>query len=355
MNSRLEKLRAQFDSLKIDAFLVTFPPHLRYLSNFSGSSGVGLVTAHTSYLMTDGRYASQVRDEVNDWKVIITQKSFLEEFHRRKLLRDGARVGFDGNTMVFTQVRDLRKMFSKVKFLPKVECVEKIAVVKDEKEISRIKRAVAITDTVFLEILPLIKPGVREQEIAAEISYLQRKHGAEADAFETIVASGERSALPHGRASSKKFQRGELITLDFGCVYEGYHSDMTRTVHLGKPTSEAKKIYSVVLEAQQRAVAAATAGMKTSDLDRVARGYIKKQGYDKFYRHSLGHGIGLQIHEPPRVSVLSTARLETGNVFTIEPGVYIPGFGGVRIEDDVVIHNSQCEVLNRSPKELMIL
>jgi len=353
--SRLQKLRSQFDALRIDAFLVTFLPHLRYLSGFSGSNGLGVVTKKSAHFLTDGRYAFQVKQEVIGWKTIITPGSLFEEAHREGLIRPGMRIGFDGNTLIFDQFRQLKKMFPKVKFLPKSDTVEKIAIVKDENEIRCIKQAVEITDRVFSEILPLIKPGVSELDIAAEISYRQRKHGAEADAFESIVASGERGALPHGRATAKKIKQRELVTLDFGCVYEGYHSDLTRTVAVGKPHHEAKLMYSIVLDAQKKAIDAASHGVKGKDLDAVARDHIRKFGYDKFFRHSLGHGLGLQIHEPPRISVLSTATLETGNVVTIEPGIYVPGFGGVRIEDDIVIRNGHCEVLNRSPKELLIL
>jgi Xaa-Pro aminopeptidase len=355
MLSRLEKLRSQFTSLKVDAFLITFPPHLRYLSGFSGSSGIGLVTPDTSYFLTDGRYADQVKNEIHGWKTFITQRSLFDEMYRRKLLQPGTRVGFDGNTVSYSQFTQLKQSLPRIKFLPKVDCVERIAVVKDENEIGKIRRAVEITDRVFSEILPLLKLGVSELDIAAEISYRQRKHGSEIDAFESIVASGERGALPHGRATSKKIKQHELITLDFGCVVDGYHSDMTRTVALGAPKPEARKIYNIVLDAQVRAIESVRSGMKTKDLDAVARTYIKKKGYDKFYRHSLGHGLGLQIHEPPRISVLSTAMLETGNVVTIEPGIYIPNLGGVRIEDDIVVRNGSCEVLNTSTKELLIL
>jgi Xaa-Pro aminopeptidase len=184
---------------------------------------------------------------------------------------------------------------------------------------------------------------------------LQRTHGAEKDAFDTIAASGPRSALPHGHASSKKIAKGELLTLDFGCVVDGYHSDMTRTVGVGRLPAEAKKIYALVLEAQAAAVDAARAGMKTKDLDATARAIIGTAGHGNHFQHSLGHGIGLQIHEAPRISVQSRAVLEAGNVVTIEPGVYIPGLGGVRIEDDVVIGENGCRVLTRSPKELVIL
>lgn len=355
MNSRIEKLRDQFDQLKVDAFLVTFLPHLRYVSGFTGSNGVGIVTRQNVYLLTDGRYADQVRHEVRGWKTFITQDGLFDEMKRQKLLRAGQRIGFDGNTLVVGQFRHLKKILPKVTFLPKVDTIEKIAAVKDEAEIRTIKQAVVITDQVFNEILPFLKPGVRELDIAAEIAYRHRKHGAEGDGFETIVASGERSALPHGRASSKKLRHGDFVTLDFGCVYQGYHSDLTRTVILGRPSSTAKRIYRTVLEAQQRAIDAARSGMKAKDLDAVARNYIKSKGYEKFFRHSLGHGIGLQIHEPPRLSILSKAALETGNVVTIEPGIYVPNIGGVRIEDDVVIRDGHCEVLNRAPKELIVL
>jgi len=352
---RRQKLFEQFKPLRIDAFLVTFQPHLRYISGFSGSAGIGVVTENNYYLITDGRYASQVKSETEDWKIIITTKDLFQEIKTKKLLRNGMRVGFDGNTMFFSQFQQLKNLFPKVKFLPKVDVINKIVAVKDETEIEKIKKAVEITDKVFTDILSFIKPDVREIDIAAEISYRHMKYGAEGDGFPSIVASGERSALPHGRASEKKLKYGDLVTLDFGCMYNGYHSDMTRTVVIGKPKSEAKKIYNIVLEAQQKAIDSAHAGMKAKELDAIARSYIKSKGYEKYFKHSLGHGIGLQIHEQPRLSVLSNAILEAGNVLTIEPGIYIPGFGGVRIEDDIVITNGYCDILNTSPKELLIL
>jgi Xaa-Pro aminopeptidase len=355
MTGRVQKLRAQFSALNIDAFLITFQPHLRYLSGFSGSSAIGLVTGTACHLITDGRYASQVKEEVKGWRIAVTSDGFLEELQRKRRLRPGMRVGFDGNSIVLSQYAQLKRLFPRIKFLPKVDCIEKIAVVKDAREIAILRRAVSITDRVFGELLPLISPGITELDIAAEISYRQRKYGAEADAFESIVASGQRSALPHGRATMKKLQNGDLLTLDFGCVVEGYHSDMTRTVVLGKPSPEAKKIYTVVRDAQQKAVDAAHSGMKAKELDAVARRHIREKGYDRYYRHSLGHGIGLQIHEAPRISVLSTSTLADGNVVTIEPGIYIPQMGGVRIEDDVVIADGSCEVLTRSPKHLISL
>lgn len=355
MPCRLQQLRAQLEPLRIDAFLVTFPQHLRYMSGFTGSSGLGLIAGETATLLTDGRYAVQVREETRGWKLFVTQGGLFERLLAAKILKPGMRVGFDGNSVLYAQFLSLKKMFPRVKFLPKADVVEKLASVKDATELLKIRRAVEITDATFAEILLLVKPGVSELDLAAEISYRQRRHGAESDAFESIVASGERSALPHGRASSKKIAAGELLTLDFGAVYEGYHSDMTRTVAVGRIKPDAKKIYAVVKTAQQAAIDAARAGIRGKELDAVARGVIRKHGYDKFFRHSTGHGIGLQIHEQPRISVMSTAVLAPGNVITIEPGVYVPNLGGVRIEDDVIIGETSCEVLNRSPKELLVL
>lgn len=358
MTQRIDKLRSRFTALKVDSFLVTFMPHLRYLSGFSGSGGAGIVTARGVHFYTDGRYAEQIKKEVRGgWKLHVSSSSdaLFQLIRDSGVLRPGTIVGFDGNTLLYQEFRSLKKLFPGVKFLPKADVIEAIASVKDESEIRSIKKAVEISDTTFADILPMIRPGVRELDLAAEISYLQRKHGAEKDAFDTIVASGPRSALPHGHATAKKIARGELLTLDFGCVVEGYHSDMTRTVGVGRLPADAKKIYALVLDAQRAAVDAARAGLGTKDLDAVARGVIRRGGHDRHFRHSLGHGIGLQIHEAPRISVQSRAVLARGNVVTIEPGVYIPGMGGVRIEDDVVIGAGGCTVLNRSPKELLIV
>ena len=352
---RGELLRQMFASIGVEAFLVTFQPHLRYLSHFSGSNGIGLVTQKGTTHVTDGRYREQVKQEVTGWTTIISDGSLLEPLESRKLLRAGLRVGFDGNTVSLSQYRQIRKRFPLVKFLPKAETIERICARKDPDEIALIRRAVAITDTVFDEILPLIKPGVREADIAAEITYRQRRHGADGDAFEPIVASGKRSALPHGRATSKKIRNGELLTLDFGCVVSGYHSDMTRTVGIGRLPQELRTLYRTVLEAQRLASDHVRPGIGCRDVDRIARDHIASAGYGKYFQHSLGHGIGLQIHEHPRLSVQSKGMLEAGNVITIEPGIYLPDTGGVRIEDDLVVTPSGHEILNASPKELIML
>jgi Xaa-Pro aminopeptidase len=201
----------------------------------------------------------------------------------------------------------------------------------------------------------MIKPGMTELEISAEISYLHKKHGAHNDAFDVIVASGVRGSLPHGTATSKTIENGEFITLDFGCVVDGYHSDMTRTICIGTPTAEMKKIYRIVLDAQQKASDAVRSGISSKKIDEIARKHIQSRGYGKYFGHSVGHGVGLEIHELPRVAPKSKERLTTGNVITIEPGIYIPKKFGVRIEDTVVVRERGCEVLTGSPKELIII
>jgi len=352
---RLEKLRSRFDEYKIDAFLITFLPHLRYITGFSGSNGIALVTRMGSFLFTDGRYTAQVKEETSDWKIFITTGDLGEELGKKKLLRSGKRLGFDGNSILYGQLRALKKNLPTVKFLPLVDCIEKIACVKDETEITKIRKAVEITDRVFTEILGMIKPGVSELDIAAEISYRHRKHGSQGDGFEPIIASGYRGALPHGRASSKTLKAGEMITLDFGCIVDGYHSDMTRTVSIGRPKAEMKKVYQIVYDAQRNGIDAVQSGKKAADVDAAARTFIHGKGYGKYFKHSLGHGIGLLIHEQPRLSVLSKATLQSGNVVTIEPGIYVPEVGGVRIEDDVIVRDGHCDIINTSPKELVVL
>lgn len=352
---RVKQLCQLFGPLKIDAFLVTFPPHLRYLSNFSGSSGIGLVTERSSILFTDGRYKEQARAEAKGWRVVVTSGSLFDGLSKSGSMKPGTRIGIDGNTVNLAQYHQLKKMLSMNKFAPKSGVIERIAAVKDEGEIDHIRRAVSITDRVFSDIVGMIAPGVTEIDLAAEITYRQRKYGADGDAFEPIVVSGERGALPHGKPSPKAIKAGEFLTLDFGCVYKGYHSDMTRTVAVGKPQGKIRKLYEIVLNAQRLAVDSAKAGMHTKDLDAVARDYIRMFGYEKHFQHSLGHGVGLQIHEAPRISTQSSASLVTGNVITIEPGIYLAGVGGIRIEDIVVIRNGACEVLTSSPKDLLVL
>lgn len=228
--------------------------------------------------------------------------------------------------------------------------------IKDETELGLMRRAAEIADQAFAEVLPLVKPGVAERDLAAELEYRMKRLGAEGPAFETIVASGFRSSLPHGRASEKRIEHGDFVTFDFGAIYRGYCSDMTRTVVVGEPTEKQREIYGIVLEAQRRGVAACRAGITGKELDAVCRSYIAEKGYGEAFGHGTGHGVGRFIHEGPKVSLRGeNDRLEAGMVVTIEPGIYLPGWGGVRIEDMVLVTETGCEPFTKTPKDLLIL
>lgn len=353
--TRLLRLREAMRAAHLDALLVSSLPNIRYLTGFTGTNALCLIKHRSQHFLSDGRYASQSRQEVQGFARHITTAGLLEHAGKRSLLESGHRVGFESENVTYANYRIMKRVFPGVKFVPTRDLVGNIAVVKDAGEVRLIREAVKISDIVFQEVLEHIKPGVMERDIAAEISYLHKRYGADGDSFECIVASGKRGALPHARATSKRIKKGELVTLDFGCTRNGYSSDITRTVAVGAVSARAQKMYQAVLAAQQAAIDAACGGMMAKDLDAVARKRLAADGYGKYFIHSLGHGLGLQVHERPRVSALSKERLQAGSVITIEPGVYIPSYGGVRIEDDVLITPDGCEVLNKAPKELLIL
>ncbi len=352
---RIRSLRTELEKKECDAFITSFMPHLRYLTRFSGSNGLCIVTHAKVFFLTDFRYKEQIRNEVSCSRSFITSGELIEKVAAEKLLKGCRRVGVEKEYLSLAQYSELRKHFNSLRFVPTTELVESLATLKTDAEISLIAKAVAITDAVFAEIIKVVKAGISELDVSAEISYLHKKFGAEKDSFEPIVVSGPRSSLPHGRPSSKKIKEGELVTLDFGCFYDGYCSDLTRTIAVGKISGEGRKVYSIVLEAQQKAIDSAFSGIEAKNLDRVARSYIHANGYGKCFGHGLGHGIGLQIHEFPRISSRSTHTLRAGNVITIEPGIYLPGKFGVRIEDDIVIREGRCDVLSKAPKSMIIV
>lgn len=352
---RVEAVRRKLAALKLDALLITHLPNIRYLSGFTGSNGLCLLTQDTCHFLTDRRYETQVGTEVKGMIITVTNRSLFETLSTLRPVRRCTRIGIESAHLSVATLDNLKKNIPECTFVRTNFIVESLASRKEEEEIGCIRKAAEITDKTFGKILPSIREGVRENELAAEISYWQKQFGGEADAFEPIVASGKRGALPHARSTDKKIKNRELVVLDFGCRYRGYHSDLTRTVAVGRPTAEAKKMYRIVQDAQNRAVEAAAAGITAQLLDGVARSFIKRNGYARYFLHSLGHGLGLQVHELPRVSALSRETLKSGNVITIEPGIYKPSIGGVRIEDDVVIRKGHCEVLTTSPKSLIVL
>ena len=360
-NNRTARVREEMHRRGLDAFIISSLFNIRYLTSFTGSNAVLIITKKSATFLSDVRYKVQAKQEIssgdkrNHPRIIITRLGLYEEASKRNLLDGAGRVGFESNQITYAQYRVLRKIFPHTSFASTSEIIEEVMLVKEDDEIEMIRRAVKISDRVFREVLKVIRPGVSELEVAAEISYLHKTFGAERDAFETIVASGERSALPHARAGERKLKAGDLLTLDFGCVVNGYNSDITRTVAVGKASPRAREMYNVVHEAQQEAIDSAKDGMWAKDLDSIARKRIDRLGYGKYFTHSLGHGLGLHIHERPKVSQLSKERLRAGSVITIEPGVYVPDYGGVRIEDDVLLTEQGCIVLNTAPKEFMVV
>lgn len=339
----------------LDAILLSSLNNIRYLTGFTGSNALCVVTPRSALFLTDWRYDRQSAAEVSGIRRCVTRGSLLEEAVRQRVFQRCKIVGFEAEHLSYATYRSVRRSFSGIGLKPTTGIVEGLCLVKEKVELAAIRKAVAITDQVFQEVLPIIKPGMSELDLAAEISYRHKKCGAEKDAFDPIVAGGIRSSLPHARPTTRKIRSGELLLLDFGCTVSGYHSDMTRTVAIGKIDARKKRMYETVYAAQRDAVAAAKGGMAARELDAVARQRIAKDRLGKYFTHSLGHGLGLTLHEKPRVSFLSDDQLVSGMVITIEPGVYIPSIGGVRIEDDVVLTDHGCEVLNTSLRELITI
>jgi Xaa-Pro aminopeptidase len=355
IRKRLQAVRVLMKTHRLQALLVTELAHVRYLTGFSGSSGLCVITPTKQFFLTDRRYKSQAPQEVTGFKIMIARQNLFPLLAERKCMPFMIHVGFEDQHMSVADMGSLKKLLPFRRFVPATFVLEEVSAVKDDREIEFIRTAARISDTVFEKILTIVRPGVRECDIAAEISYMHRKYGAECDAFDPIIASGERGALPHARASEKKIRQGEFVVLDFGCCYRGYNSDMTRTLAVGKPSIEMKKIYRIVLDAEKKAIEAVKHGVTTKSIDAIARNHIRQHGYGRFFIHSLGHGLGIHVHDPLRVSASSTAVLKTGNVLTIEPGIYLPGRCGVRIEDDIVVRENGCDILTTSSKELIIV
>lgn len=367
---RLERLRRQMRQRGVHYFLVAKfsdihtgqSAGIRWLCGFSGSNGVLAVSRQRALLITDGRYQTQAQEETQGAVEVVVYTpsrtladSFADALKESGIFPRQGKVGFEAARLPYDFYRALKKRYPLFTFVPLYGVVEGLQVIKGEAEVEAIRRATDISDRAFSQILPLIRPGVKESEVAAELSYRQRRLGAERDAFESIVASGPRSALPHGIASDKVIEEGEFVTLDFGCFASGYVSDLTRTVVVGKASSEQVKVYNVVKEAQMRAIEAVREGKLAREVDQVARQIIAEAGYSQYFTHGLGHGIGMEVHAAPRLNATSPDRLRAGMVVTIEPGIYIPGWGGVRIEDDILVTENGAEVLTQAPKDLIQL
>ncbi len=335
----------------ISAFLITDLLNIHYLTGFTGSNGYLFLSQGISFFFTDFRYQEQSKREVKVDKIKILERNFFEEVPPE--LKSEKELAFEEHSLTYKAYSQLKKRLPGVKFHPMPDIVSELRMQKDEAEINLIRTASSITDTVFSLILNFIKPGMTEKEVALKIDFLI-KEKAELS-FPTICASGENAALPHAKPEDKRLKKGETIIIDIGASYQGYASDMTRTIFLGNCSKKAEEIYKIVKDAQECALTNLRAGKKTKEIDALARDYIKDKGYGKFFGHGLGHGVGLAVHEKPTLSPASSETILPNSILTCEPGIYLPGFGGVRIEDLVLVKKDGIEILSKSPKDLITL
>jgi Xaa-Pro aminopeptidase len=353
---RRKALRGLISAAKLDALVITHPANWYYLTGFTGEAGVFIVSQGATALVTDGRFTTQVRKVTSSVR-LIEQKGSLLGSTGRFLRQEGIRrAGFDPAQTSVAQLSLLRKAAgARTKWIAAPGLVGTLRARKEPSELARMRQAAILAGDVLTSAISLLKPGVMENEVAAEIEYQMRRGGASGPAFETIVAFGDRSALPHARPTAKRLRKNELVVLDLGAILAHYCSDITRTVYVGRAPARVKEWYRAVLEAQIAAMAAVRAGVSCGDVDAAARQVLAGYKLDRLFTHSTGHGLGLEVHEDPRVARGQKARLEPGCVVTIEPGVYMAGVGGIRIEDDVAVHAGNSEVLTRIPRDLIEL
>ncbi len=360
---RQRRLREILSKQRLDVLLITHPPNIHYLCGFTGSAAVLALTEARSTLFTDGRYTAQAQAEVRGPKVVIARKApltacaeWLKESRKAPARRGNDRLGIEGEHLTVAGQERLAVMLpSTFRLRAAPALVEEMRKVKEPEEIRRIREAVLLGSGLFDCALKVMRPGVKETEVAAEMEYAARRAGADAMSFETIIASGRRSALPHGRASAATVPANGFVVCDFGVILAGYCSDMTRTVFMGRPTAGARELYQSVKQAQQAAVEAVRPGTSVGEVDRAARKLLQREGFGRYFTHSTGHGVGLEVHEAPRVAAGQNELLEPGMVITIEPGAYVPGKWGVRIEDMVLVTEQGHEVLTPTSKELIAM
>ncbi|WP_295494665.1 Xaa-Pro peptidase family protein [uncultured Streptococcus sp.] len=353
MQRRLERFDAKLAQSGLDALLVTGQNNIYYLTDFWGTNATVFITKNRRLFLTDSRYTLIAKQSVHGFD-IIESKDPLKDIVKFVEADNLETIGFD-NQVSFAYYQGLQAIFEGYTLSPQSNFMEELRMIKDEKELATIRKACSISDRAFTDVLDFIKPGqTTELQVANFLDFRMREYGASGISFESIIASGYRSAMPHGVASDKVIQSGETLTMDFGCYYNHYVSDMTRTIHIGDTTDEEREIYDIVLRSNQALIDAAKAGMTRRDYDKVARDVIVEVGYGDYFTHGIGHGIGLDIHEIPYFGN-SDETIEAGMVLTDEPGVYLADKYGVRIEDDIIITENGCELITLAPKELIVL
>jgi len=351
---RILRVRSRIVNLGLDALLFLNMQNIRYLTGFTGSDGALLAGEHRYILLVDGRYITQAGREVHGADIRLYRDK--TEGIVQAIQDSGWKViGFESTALALPDYMKLKDKAAGTELKPLGEELNALRMIKDKEEIARMQAAAALSSEALCSMLDIVRPGMTEKDMALELEYRIRRGGADHVSFEVIVASGENAALPHARPGNRKLEAGDFIVLDYGAVCGGYCSDETCTVALGKVSKRQREVYDIVREAHDRALAAVRAGVSCRDVDHAARSYIEEKGLGQYFSHGTGHGIGLSVHEEPRLSPLSESRLEAGMVVTVEPGVYIPGLWGVRIEDMVRVATDGCEVLTAVPKDLIQL
>ncbi|HWR44917.1 aminopeptidase P family protein [Sporomusa sp.] len=353
IQQRLVNLYELMTTHCLDGIVVTKPESRQYFSGFAGSSGMLVISRQSQRLLTDFRYIEQAKQQAPLYQIVRHGAAIYDTLAETVKELGLARIGFESDFVTWEVYQKLSDCLGETELSPVK--LDGLRIVKDHRELALLTKAVEIADSAFNQVLKMIRPGITELDIALELEYEMRKLGAEKPAFDTIVASGIRGALPHGLASSKVIEAGDFITIDFGAVFQGYHSDMTRTVVAGKATDKQREVYNIVLAAQLAGVKAVKAGKIGREVDQIARQVIADAGYSEYFGHGLGHGVGLFIHEEPRLSPSGDVKLAEGMVVSVEPGIYLPGWGGVRIEDLVVVSADGCTILTASSKDLIEL
>lgn len=356
---RIEKLREKLQALNIEAILIGSSANITYLSGFKGSNGLIYISSDSQKLITDFRYLEQAAKQSPDFEIVDqTNIGLIKTAMQIASAENVKHIGFESAHTNYSTYK-LFKEFEGVTFVDTEGVVESLRRLKDAEEIEKLRKAESIGDIAFAKIVPFLtqeyKNGLTETQVALELERIMRTHGASATSFSSIVATGAKSSLCHAVPGEETFSEGDFVVMDFGCVYEGYCSDMTRTVVIGEATVKHLEIYETVLKAQKAALAAIKPGMVCKEIDRIARDIITQAGYGEYFGHGLGHSVGLEIHENPRFSMLDETVLEPGMVLTVEPGIYVPGFGGVRIEDMVVVTEDGIDNLTSSPKQLITI
>lgn len=356
--SRIDALKTVMDENNIDGLFLVTVPNVRYISRFTGCDSFVFITSKNNYFITDSRYTEQAEAQCDGFDVVRYGSTSpwkpLMETVNDLAKKDGVkRIGFEKEYLTFSMYENMSKKLQDIELVPTSYLVEGLRIIKDEEEISLIKKASEIADEAYSHILKQIKVGMTEIELALELDYKMRKLGAEDVSFDTIFISGKKTSLPHGQPSDKVICHGDFITIDFGALYKGYHSDMTRTLIVGEASEDQLKIYNLVKKAQQIGLDTVRAGITGEEVDKKVRESMGE--YNKYFGHGLGHGLGLELHEIPFMGVNCTTVLKENFVVTVEPGIYIPGWGGVRIEDTVVIKEDGIDIITHSPKELITI